>query len=56
MDLDKGSEQNFNSNKNIGKFWIIIQNVYPALTKEALKKLIPFQRYTYANQDFLRQL
>lgn len=39
---DKGLEQIFNSNKNISKFWIKIQYEYPALTEEALKKLIPF--------------
>jgi len=39
---DKGLEQIFHSNKNISKFWIKIQSEYPALTEEALKKLIPF--------------
>lgn len=39
---DKGLEQIFNSNKNISKFWIKIQYEYPALTEEALKKLILF--------------
>jgi len=39
---DKGLEQIFHSNKNISKFWIKTQSEYPALTEEALKKLIPF--------------
>ncbi|KAL4091589.1 hypothetical protein QTP88_026255 [Uroleucon formosanum] len=32
----------FRSNKNIGQFWIKVQNEYPSLAEEALKLLIPF--------------
>lgn len=37
-------KNSFNTNKNISTFWIKILNEYPALTEEALKKLLPFSK------------
>ncbi|XP_060858960.1 SCAN domain-containing protein 3-like [Metopolophium dirhodum] len=42
LSADVGLHEIFRSNKNIGQFWIKVQNEYPSLAEEALKLLIPF--------------
>ncbi|KAL4104356.1 hypothetical protein QTP88_019657 [Uroleucon formosanum] len=42
LSANVGLHEIFRSNKNIGQFWIKVQNEYPSLAEEALKLLIPF--------------
>jgi len=47
-----GLPENFKSYKNIGKFWISVQNEYPSLAEEALKVLIPFSTTYLCKYDY----
>jgi hypothetical protein len=42
LSSDVGLYEIFKSNKNIGQFWIKVQNEYTRLEEEVLKVLIPF--------------
>jgi len=52
LSSDMGLHEIFKSNKNIGRFWIKVQNEYPSLAEEALKVLIPFSTTYFCESGF----